>query len=353
MKISCFFLTFIFFLGSIGLYAQHKKTYKINTIAFYNLENLFDTEDDPITYDNDRTPDGKDHWTVPLYKDKLKHMAAVISKIGSDITKNAPALLGVAEIENRKVLEDLINEPILLPKDYGIIHYDSPDRRGIDVGLLYQKTLFKPTQSKVHELLLYDLKDTNKRIYTRDQLVVSGYLDGDLIHLIVNHWPSRSGGEARSRYKREKAAALNATIIDSIFDINPYAKIITMGDLNDNPDNNSVKKILAAKSEKQQVHLKGLYNPMYTLAKKGLGSLAWNDSWHLFDQIIVSKSLLGKDYTSYRFYKAGIYNQSYLTNVRGKYKGYPYRSYAGGIYTGGYSDHFPVYVYLIKEVESR
>jgi len=331
------------------LYSQEKKTYKVNTIAFYNVENLFDTIDDPITYDDDRTPNGKDHWTEEIYKDKLKNMAKVISEIGADVTKNAPVLVGVAEIENRKVLEDLANEPVLLPKDYGIVQFDSPDRRGIDVALLYQKSLFRPTNTSTHELLIYSNKDRSKRIYTRDQLLVSGYLDGDLIHVIVNHWPSRSGGEARSRFKREKAAALNKKIIDSLFAINPYAKIITMGDLNDDPDNASVKKVLGCKSDKKDVQLKGLYNPMYNMSKKGIGSLAWRDSWNLFDQIIVSKGLLDKDYSSYRYYKAGVYNKNYLANPRGRYKGYPYRSFANGAYTGGYSDHFPVYVYLIKE----
>ncbi|WP_299246941.1 endonuclease/exonuclease/phosphatase family protein [uncultured Aquimarina sp.] len=332
-----------------AVFSQEKKTYKVNTVAFYNVENLFDTEDDPITYDDDRTPNGKDHWTEEIYKDKLKNMAKVISEIGSDVTKNAPALIGVAETENRKVLEDLVNEPVLLPKDYGIVQFDSPDRRGIDVALLYQKSLFRPINTSVHELLIYNNGDEKKRVYTRDQLLVSGYLDGDLIHVIVNHWPSRSGGEARSRYKREKAAALNKKIIDSLFAVDPYAKVITMGDLNDDPDNTSVKKVLGAKSDKEDVKLKGLYNPMYNMSKKGIGSLAWRDSWNLFDQIIVSKGLLDKDYTTYKYYKAGVYNKNYLANPRGRYKGYPYRSFANGAYTGGYSDHFPVYIYLIKE----
>ncbi len=331
------------------LFSQEKKTYKVNTIAFYNVENLFDTEDDPITYDDDRTPNGKDHWTEEIYKDKLKNMAKVISEIGFDVTKNAPALIGVAEIENRKVLEDLANEPVLLPKDYGIVHFDSPDRRGIDVALLYQKSLFRPVNTSVHELLIYNNGEEKKRVYTRDQLLVSGYLDGDLIHVIVNHWPSRSGGEARSRFKREKAAALNKKIIDSLLDIDPYAKVITMGDLNDDPDNDSVKKVLGAKSEKEDVKLKGLYNPMYNMSKKGIGSLAWRDSWNLFDQIIISKGLLDKDFNSYKYYKAGVFNKNYLANPRGRYRGYPYRSFANGAYTGGYSDHFPVYIYLIKE----
>lgn len=329
--------------------AQGKKQYKVNTIAFYNVENLFDTKNDPVTFDDDRTPDGKDHWTVDIYKQKLKNMAKVIADIGKDVTNNAPAIIGLAEVENRKVIEDLANEPALLAKDYGIIHFDSPDRRGIDVALMYQKALFIPRTKSTHELIIYDNEDPTKRRYTRDQLLVSGYLDGDLIHVIVNHWPSRSGGEARSRHKREKAAQLNRKIIDSLFAEDPYAKIITMGDLNDDPDNTSVKKILGAKAKKEQVKLKGLYNPMANMAKKGVGSLAWRDSWNLFDQIIFSKAFLSDDYTSYRYYKSGVFNKNYLANPRGRFKGYPYRSFANGGFTGGYSDHFPVFMYLIKE----
>ncbi len=337
-----------FLLCSSFLLAQKKKEYKITTVAFYNLENLFDTENDPITFDDDRTPDGKDHWTKAVYSDKIKNMAKVISQVGADVAGNSPAIIGIAEVENRKVVEDLVNDPSLLSKAYGIIQFDSPDRRGIDVGLLYQKALFRPKNSKIYPLMLYN-HTTNKRVYTRDQLVVSGYLDGDLIHIIVNHWPSRRGGEARSRYKRNKAAILNTKIIDSLFAIDPYAKIITMGDFNDDPHSPSVRKILAAQSDKDKVRLKGLYNPMAKLSKKGIGSLAWADRWSLFDQIIISKSLLHNDYTSYRYYKAGIYNPEYLSTPKGKYKGYPFRSFSNGSYTGGYSDHYPVYLYLITQ----
>ncbi len=340
-------LIFVFFIFS--LFSQKKTAYKINTIAFYNVENLFDTINDPITFDDDKTPDGKDHWTLDSYKEKIHHIASVLSQIGSDTTQQPPAIIGLAEIENRKVVEDLANDTLLLAKDYGIVHYDSPDKRGVDVALLYRKTLFKPTATSTHELLLYDHTDPTKRVYTRDQLLVSGYLDGDLIHLLVNHWPSRNGGEARSSYKREKAAELNKKIIDSLMDIDPYAKIITMGDLNDNPSNNSVTKVLAAQKEKNSVPLKGLYNPMHAIAQKGIGSLAWRDHWFLFDQIIVSKALIDKDFTSYRFYKAGIFSKQFLKVSKGKYKGYPYRSFVNHQYTGGYSDHFPVYIYLIKE----
>ncbi|MCZ4317654.1 endonuclease/exonuclease/phosphatase family protein [Aequorivita viscosa] len=329
-------------------FSQTEKKYKVNTIAFYNLENLFDYEDDPITFDNDRTPAGKDHWTQEIYEAKLRNMAKVISEIGKDVTGTSPALIGVSEIENRRVLEDLLNQKPLVKKDYGIVHFDSPDRRGIDVALLYQKKLFTPTNYKAYELVIYDDQDRSKRIYTRDQLVVSGMLDGEKIHLIVNHWPSRSGGEARSRPKRIKAAELNKKIMDSLFSINPYAKIITMGDLNDDPTSPSVKDVLKTKHKRTNMQLKELYNPMEDMFKNGLGTLAYRDSWNLFDQIIISTELAKKDFSSYRFYKAGIFNKNYLVTPRGKYKGYPFRSFVNG-YTGGYSDHFPVYIYLIEE----
>lgn len=348
MNVSCYILSCLLLLCFCGN-AQEKTDYKVQTIAFYNLENLFDYEDDPITFDDDRTPEGKDHWTEEIYNAKLKNMAKVISEIGADVTGTSPAILGVCEIENRRVLEDLLNQEPLVKKEYGIIQFDSPDRRGIDVALLYQKRLFTPTHYKAIPLYLYDENDLTKRIYTRDQLIVSGMLDGEKINLIVNHWPSRSGGEARSRSKRIKAAQLNKSIIDSLFVEDPYAKVITMGDLNDDPTSASVKDYLKTSDSKENLQIKQLYNPMEAMFKKGLGTLAWRDGWNLFDQMIVSTELLKNDYSSYQFYQAGIYNKSYLANARGRYKGYPYRSFGDGGFTGGYSDHFPVYLYLIKE----
>ena len=342
-------LLIVLFISFTPIFSQEKKAYKVNTIAFYNLENLFDTENDPLTYDDDRTPDGKDHWTEEIYQDKLKNMAKVMAEIGADVSGNTPTIIGVCETENRKVLEDLVNQETLVEQDYGIIQFDSPDRRGIDVALLYKKKLFTPTHYKAKELLIYDDNDKSKRVFTRDQLVVSGMLDGEKIHLIVNHWPSRSGGEKRSRSKRIKAAKLNRQIIDSIFSDEPYAKIITMGDFNDDPTSPSVKDYLNAQRESNGMQMRELFNPMEDLAKQGYGSLAYRDSWNLFDQIIISTELTKKDFSSYRFYKAGIYNKTYLVNAHGRYKGYPYRSFASGSYTGGYSDHFPVYIYLVKE----
>ncbi len=333
--------------------SQEEKRFKIHTVAFYNLENLFDTINDPLKYDEASPMMELKANRSEVYNKKIKNMAHVVANIGSDKANNSPAIIGVCEIENRKVLEDLVNDPLLLAKDYGIIHFDGPDRRSIDVAFLYQKAVFKPINSSPHELLIYD-DLTRKRVFTRDQLLVSGKLDGDLIHVLVNHWPSRSGGEANSRSKRVGAARLNKRIIDSIQSVDPYAKIITMGDLNDDPTNDSVKKILKAKKNKGDVPLKGIYNPFEKMfTEKGYGTTAYRDAWSLFDQIMITQPLLDRDYSSYRFWLAGIYNKAYLTNKRGRYKGYPFRSFGDGGFTNGFSDHFPVYIYLIKEVKSE
>lgn len=353
MKILKSLLVLLAIICVSNVYAQEEKRFKIHTVAFYNLENLFDTINDPLKYDEASPIMEMKANRSEVYKKKIKNMARVIANIGTDKANNSPAVIGVCEIENRKVLEDLVNDPLLLGKDYGIIHFDGPDRRSIDVALLYQKALFKPIDSSSHELLIYD-DLTRKRVYTRDQLLVKGKLDGDLIHILVNHWPSRSGGEARSRSKRVGAAKLNKRLIDSLQSIDPYAKIFTMGDLNDDPTNESVKKVLKAKKEKKDVPLKGIYNPyekMFT--EKGWGTTAYRDALSLFDQIMMTQPLLEDDYSSFRFWKAGIYNPAYMFNKRGRYKGYPLRSFADGGFTDGFSDHFPVYVYLIKEVKEE
>ncbi len=337
-------------IGVFTIHAQEKKKFKLHTVAFYNLENLFDTINDPEKNDEASPMMELNTNRSNIYNKKVHNMARVLSDIGRDTSNNSPAIIGVSEIENVEVLEDVVNDPLLLSKDYGIIHYDSPDRRGIDVGLIYQKRLFQPTSHSTHTLMLYD-DQSRKRIYTRDQLLVSGKLDGENMHFIVNHWPSRRGGEARSRAKRVAAAKLNKRIIDSLQVIDPYAKIITMGDLNDDPINASVKDILKAKRKIKDVKFKGIYNPMIDFYKKGLGSNAYRDSWSLFDQIMLTQPFVEKDYKSFQFYKAGIFNKNYLLNKKGRYKGYPLRSFADGGFTDGFSDHFPVYVYLIKEVK--
>lgn len=347
-KIKRYFLVFILFFVAHAN-AQEKKVYKIHTIAFYNLENLFDPIDDPTKFDEASPIMELNTNREEVYKKKVKNMARVLADIGKEDTHNSPAVIGVCEVENREVLEDVVNDTLLRSKDYGIVHYHSPDVRGIDVALLYQKKLFTPISTSSHELKIFD-GQTRKRKYTRDQLLVSGELEGDLIHLIVNHWPSRSGGEAKSRPKRIAAAKLTKHLVDSLQVIDPYAKIFVMGDLNDDPINKSVKDVLKTQKNKEKVVFKGIYNPYENYFKNGLGTTAFRDAWSLFDQIMVTKPLLEKDYSSFQFYKASIYNKNYLIDKSGTYKGYPKRSFSNGGFTDGFSDHFPVYVYVIKEV---
>ncbi len=344
--ISLFILSFSCCLFLNG---QEKKTYKIHTVAFYNLENLFDTINDPTKFDEASPMMELKIDRESIYKKKVRNMARVISEIGLDVTNNSPAIIGVSEVENRAVLEDLVNDSLLIKKNYGIVHYSSPDARGIDVALLYQKELFSPMSSSSHELKLYD-DESQKRVYTRDQLLVSGNLDGELIHVIVNHWPSRSGGQARSNSKRIAAAKLTKRLVDSVQSIDPYAKMFITGDLNDNPTDASVKTILKAEKNQNRVGLKGIYNPYESFFKNGIGTTAYRDNWSLFDQILLTKPLLEKDYSSFQFYKAGIFNRQYLITKTGTYKGYPFRSWSNGGFSDGFSDHFPVYVYVIKEV---
>ncbi|WP_261376378.1 endonuclease/exonuclease/phosphatase family protein [Gillisia sp. Hel_I_86] len=346
MKTIVIFLIAVVLITDSSL-AQERKDYNIYTIAFYNVENLFDTEDDPLTFDDDRTPLGKDVWTQEKYEDKIKNIARVISEIGVANSKTSPAIIGLCEIENLRVLEDLVSHPFLEKFNYQIIHYDSPDMRGIDVALLYQKSLFIPDESQSRRLLLYDLDEPTKRIFTRDQLVVSGKLNGEQINIIVNHWPSRSGGEAKTNYRREKAAYLNKQIMDSLYKKDPFAKILSMGDFNDDPTDKSFKKILKTNNNRKTIMAQELFNPMESMVKQGKGSLAYRDSWNLFDQILVSESLLGSP-NGLQFYQAGIFNSHYLITQNGQYRGYPFRSYDYSGYTGGFSDHFPVFVYLVS-----
>lgn len=339
---------FLLLLITTGNTHAQKKKFKIHTVAFYNLENLFDTINDPNKLDEYSPMMALKTSKQKAYKQKIRNMAKVIADIGRGINPNPPSIIGVAEVENRMVLEDLITDSLLIEHDYRIVHFNSPDMRGIDVALLYQQKVFAPISTSSHELKIYDTQ-SQKRHYTRDQLLVTGILENETIHLIVNHWPSRRGGEAQSRPNRMAAARLNKHLIDSLQAIDPYAKIITMGDLNDNPNNKSVEDILKAKSKPHKIGLKGIYNPFAEFFKNGLGTTAYQDSWSLFDQIMVTQPFLGKDYASFKFYKAGIFNKNYLIKNDGPYKGYPYRSWDNSGFSNGYSDHFPVYIYLVKE----
>ncbi len=343
-------LLFLFcFLMSYQVFFAQEKEYTVACVAFYNLENLFDTINSPDTRDTEFTPNGKRLYGTKIYQEKLDKLSRVVSELGTAITPDGPALLGVAEIENRTVLEDFVKTDKLKARNYQIIHYDSPDKRGIDVGLLYQEKYFKPLSSR--PIKINHVKKNGDTLFTRDILYVEGELNQERIHILVNHWPSRRGGERASRPLRNLVADSCKAIVNSLEKEDPDAKVIIMGDLNDDPISPSVKKHLLAKRKKKEVKAGDMYNPYADLYRKGIGSNAYRDAWSLFDQIILSRSFIKKDQDGFQFYKNKIYNKKFLIQKTGQYKGYPFRTYSGDSYAGGYSDHFPVFVYLIKAVE--
>lgn len=321
-----------------------QKKYSIYPVAFYNVENLFDTKDDEGVYDEEFTPTGNKAWTEDKYNKKLNSLASVLSKLAREYSPSGPAVIGVSEIENRGVLEDLLKTKEMASMGYEIVHYDSPDRRGVDVGLLYNPAVFKVTSSKAYQ---YNLPD-NPRFKTRDQLLVSGTLAGESFHVITNHWPSRWG--SKSSELREFAASISKHIADSIYKADPKAKVVIMGDLNDDPVDKSVRVVLDAKRNQKDVKPGGLFNTTWGFYDKGIGTLVYQNKWNLFDQIIVSESLLGNDRSSLKFWKAEIFNREFLIQKEGKNKGYPLRTFSGDTFLNGYSDHFPVLIYLIKEI---
>lgn len=328
-----------------------KKDYNPVIISFYNLENLFDTLDNTMINDEEFLPNGPRNYNGGIYFDKLAKLAKVISEIGTEINADGPAVLGVAEVENDTVLNDLVKHKLIEKRNYKIVHYDSKDIRGIDVGLLYNPKYFTVEASdKLYVQLPGGSKDA---YYTRDILWVKGKLDGETVHVYVNHWPSRSGGEKRSAPGRNAAAQICKNHIDSIAKIEPDSKIIIMGDLNDDPVNESVAKILGAKHRQEDVGKGSLYNPWTELYKKGYGTLAYQDAWGLFDQIIISYPWLNKDQNGLFFYQQHIFFKEYLVENKGRYKGYPMRTWDGNFYRGGYSDHFPTYLVFLKEIKSE
>lgn len=309
----------------------------LQTIAFYNLENLFDIYDDSRTNDNDLLPISVKKWTPKRYDNKLRKLSFAISNIGQKETGKHPAIVGLAEVENSKAIEDLISYKHLENCNYGYIHYDSLDERGIDVALIYDTTAFEVTHSEVFRIHLIDALGIPN--YTRDILLVSGFLDGEAIHVIVNHWSSRREGEKETEPKRMASSHKVAEIIANLRLEDADAKIIVIGDFNDDPSSNSIKNLIEDAS---------LYNPMETLRSFSRGTTYHNRQWNLFDQIIFSTNFFEKTPNKFEFETANIFDEDFLKLFNGKFKGSPFRTYIGKKYQGGYSDHFPVYAIFKK-----
>lgn len=335
-------------LFALGVYPQSQQA----AIAFYNLENLFDTVRDTAIFDQDWTPDGRYGWNRERYRHKLFQIASVIHDLDSLSEKNL-VFLGVSEVENRKVLYDLLTTSDLQKLGFRILHHDSPDRRGIDVAALYRKQRFRPLHIQWRRLLLYP--DGSVRKYTRDILVVTGLLDGELFSFMVNHWPSRSGGIKRSAPLRNAAARLCAQLIDSISREDPAVRIVFMGDLNDNPEDDSLDLLTQQETQGKNTptrilyHKKPrLYNPFHSLFERGWGTLSHGTQWQLYDQILTSPALRLNE-GSWMLKGVGIYAPARLRLASGPYKGAAYRTFSRGEYLGGFSDHFPVYVRLARQ----
>lgn len=303
------------------------------TVAFYNLENLFDPEQNTNTLDRDYLPSGIKKWTPERYRRKLLKLAQTIARIGEDGQGHPPVLVGVAEAENCSVLSHLVETKPLDELDYGFIHFDSPDERGIDTGLIYRKKYFKVLHAEPVTLMVNNSEGIRDR--TRDILYIKGALNNELVHVFVNHWPSRRDGNLETEYKRLVAAQQIIDKICSIKKEEPEPTIIIMGDFNDDPCSKSMQLM---KSEA------GLFNPMETLHLPfSRGSSIYNRSWNLFDQILLSRSFSRIEKGTHNFETAAIYDHKSLREKQGKFKGAPYRTYVAHKYMGGYSDHFPVY----------
>ncbi|MCM1066124.1 MAG: endonuclease/exonuclease/phosphatase family protein [Muribaculaceae bacterium] len=329
--------------------AQSARKVQVAGIAFYNWENLFDTiPNNPEGRDVEFTPGGPRQWDGRKYWEKVGNLAYAISQFATKTTPIGPAIIGVSEIENRSVMEDVVRQPALQKWNLQVVHHDSPDARGVDVGLLYNPRYFKLENVTNHRLTTIPFR-------TRDQMCVVGSLLGQRIAVIVNHWPSRLGGQEKSEPNRVAAATLSKQIADSLWSVDPEIGVIVMGDLNDDPQDKSCAQVLGAKKDAKGVGDHGFFNPFWRKLDSGIGTLAYKGSWNLFDQIILSGNLVntGDADGRWTFIEAKVLNFDFLKATGTSSPNVPKRTYSAGSYLGGYSDHFPTEVFLRRYVTSN
>ena len=317
-------------------------------VAFWNFENLFDIYNDPETHDDEFTPEGIKKWNETKYQKKLYNLERVIFDMAA-INKEYPIVLGVSEIENRSVLEDLVSQPKLKGAKYRVCHFDSPDARGVDVAFLYRADVFKLEGSDNIKLNVPELPNFR----TRDLVVMWGTIEGEPFYFLVSHWPSRLGGKEASQFKRDACAKQIREIKDSLLKENPATKVIVMGDFNDDATDASLVKVMGAKGKLKELETGDFFNPYYQMLKAGLGTLAYQDSWNLFDNICVTENLVNGTYGKLRLMKGkkfygNIFTRPYMLQQEGQYKGYPLRTFVTNNFQNGFSDHFPVYIYIGK-----
>ncbi len=333
-------------LLSIGAMAQSGRV-GMYSIGFYNLENLFDTQHDEGKNDYEFLPDGTNKWTNMKYQHKLKNMARVLAEMGTDRVRTGCAVIGVSEVENARCLRDLCAQEPLAKRNMKFCHIEGPDNRGVDCGLLYNPTFFTPAKVWLQP---YVLKDRDARP-TRGFLTVQGLLAGDSLTVIVCHWPSRFSGKSARVWAGEQVRHEK----DSIVRANPRMKILIMGDMNDDPFDESMARGLGARRKLADVKTPmDLFNPWWQILLNGSGTLKYDGKWNLFDQIVMSQSLTrgtaAKDYSSLTYYKADIFKRNYLLQDSGKYKGNPKRTHASGVWLDGFSDHLPVVAYFVRKL---
>ena len=338
---------FAILFASLLLVGFAQKPYKV---VFYNLENLFDTINDPNKNDEEYLPEGARKWTTYRYNQKLHNMERVLFDVALQ-DKNFPVVIGVSEIENRLVLEDLLAQPKLAKANYRIVHFDSPDRRGVDCAFFYRPNQFQLEGSEAHRISF----PGRPNFLTRDLVAMWGKIEGEPFYFIVSHWPSRLGGKERSQYSRDFVAAKCKHICDSVRTVNPNTKVVIMGDFNDDATDASVVEVLGAKGNIKKLEANDMFNPFNAMLKAGYGTLAYRDSWNLFDNIVVSENLATGSTGALKIQKkegakfyGNIFTAPYMIQKEGQYKNYPLRSFVGSNFQNGYSDHFPVYIYIAK-----
>jgi predicted extracellular nuclease len=322
---------------SVSCTSQKKLLRQEYTVVSYNTENLFDTVDDPTIPDEEFLPESEKKWTTERYQKKLDDLAKVISEVNPLET---PEMVGLVEVENQTVLEDLIRTPALKDHNYAIIHEESPDYRGIDVALIYRKDAFK---EMMHETLPVIFPD-DPTFKTRDILHVVGQVRNKTVHVYVNHWPSRIGGDDKTEPKRVLAASVLKKNIDQVLAHDPKARIIVMGDMNDEPTNKSLQETLGAKSPDSGAALVNLMMPDKV---SGLGTYFYSGNWNMLDNLVVSGEMITGKKVKVENKKGYIYHSDWMifTNKNGDKT--PNRSYVGNKYVGGVSDHFPVYFKML------
>jgi len=328
-------------------------------IGFYNLENLFDIYDDPAKNDEEFLPEGKNKWTEAKYNKKLHNMATVI-KTMAESNGRYHTVLGVSEIENRLVLEDLVSQPEIADANYQIVHYDGPDRRGVDVGLLYKPEQFTYLDSESIPFT-FDSSDIEfsmdeeeqENFRTRDVLMVHGLIDGEHFAFYVAHLPSRIGGKGGDLRSRGGEIIYNHAM--GMMEKYPGIKIVAMGDMNDNPTDDSMAVYLHGKERPEDVSRQDFFSPFLSMYKAGFGSLAYRGEWSIYDLILVNSNLLNAPDGGLKIRpvnKKGhygvVFKRPFMTNQRGQYKGTPFRTFSGGAFIGGYSDHYPTFIVISK-----